>query len=710
MEEKIINLLKNHRKSYSAIEIADYLNMNDTEGLKEVQSVLRDMERNYKLHVTKKENYIHFKHTDMRVGTLVVKPQGYGFLDAAGDEKIFIPPGKMSNAIDGDTVLAEITSRDGHGTEAVVKKFISRDSNLIVGEFYFEKGKGRIVPENPAIKIKVEIDSKKTNGATNGHKVRIRLLGKPNSDGVYKAEVEKVIGHRDEPSIDILTVIYRYGMEAEFPKSIDKELDKVPNEVEEVNLENRKDLRDKKIFTIDGKDAKDLDDGISIEYLDNGNVLLGVHIADVSHYVEEGSHIDKEGYRRATSVYLTDRVVPMLPQKLSNGICSLNEKVDRLTMTCEMEFDPNGKIVSENIYQSIINSKKRMNYEDVNKIIEKDEVPEGYEDFVDELKDMHKLSKKLRKIKEQRGSLDFDLDEPYIIVDGDGLPLDIKSRERGEAEKLIEDFMVVANETVATFIENMKYPFIYRVHGEPREEKVQDFLKFVSILGYKVDGKVKEIHPKAMQKILDSLSDKKEFMIFSRLLLRSMQKAEYSPINIGHFGLASDCYTHFTSPIRRYPDLTVHRLIKKSLVEYDFEVSSIDRLNKILPELAEHTSERERNAINCEREVLDMKKAEYMESHIGEHFNGMVTSVQSFGMFIELDNQVEGLIKLDEMNNGSKEKFYFDEATFSIKSELNPRGYRLGDDVEIIVKSASKKDRKVEFVLAELTKEEVKVK
>ena len=710
MEEKIINLLKNNRKSFTTVEIADYLNMSDTEGLKEVQALLIDMQKKHKLHVARSGNYIHFKHTNMRVGQLLVKPQGYGFLDIPGEDNIFIPPGKMSNAIDGDKVLVEIKSSDGSGTEGVVKEFLSRDSNLIVGEFYYEKGKGKIIPENPAIKINVEIDDKKTNGAANGHKVRIRLKGKPDSKGVYRAEVEKVIGHRDEPGIDILTVIYRYGMEAEFSPKIESELKNVPNEVNNISFEKRKDLREEKIFTIDGLDAKDLDDGICIKKLDNDNLVLGVHIADVSHYVEEGTHIDKEGYRRATSVYLTDRVVPMLPQKLSNGICSLNENVDRLTMSCDMEFDSNGNLVNHEIYQSVINSKKRMNYRDVNKIIEGNETPEGYENFVSELKQMHELSKLLRKKKEQRGSLDFDLDEPYVVVDKQGLPLDIKSRERGEAEKMIEDFMVVANETVAEQIFFMKYPFLYRVHGDPREEKIQDFLKFISILGYKVDGKVKEIHPKAMQKILDSLSDKKEFMIFSRLLLRSMQKAEYSPINIGHFGLASKYYTHFTSPIRRYPDLTVHRLLKKSLVENDYASDTINNLSKVLPELAAHTSERERNAINCEREVLDMKKAEYMESHVGEYFKGMVTSVQTFGMFIELDNQVEGLIKLDEMNNASKEKFYFDEATFSIKSQQNPRGYRLGDDVEIMVKSASKKDRKVEFVLPELAKEDVKVK
>ena len=698
MEEKILHFLKKEKRAYSIEELSNVFKIESVEEQKEFNDILRKMERRFMLHVNKKGNFIHFIHTHFRVGQLIVKPQGYGFLDTVDGTSIFIPPNAMGDAIDGDRVLVRIKDDKNLRTEGTVERFLGRDSNLIVGEFYYKKGKGTITPENPAIKINVEIDDKKTHGAANGHKVRVRLKGKP-KNGVYKAEVERIIGHKDEPGIDILTVMYSYGIELEFPKKVISELENVPNKVDVSELSNRRDLRDLKTFTIDGKDAKDLDDAVSIKKLDNGNYLLGVHIADVCNYVKEGSELDKEAYNRATSVYLTDRVVPMLPQKLSNGICSLNPNVDRLTMTCEMEIDSSGNVINYDIYESVINSKNRMNYSDVNKLLEDNEVVEGYEDFVDELAQMYKLSKDIRNNKVKRGSLDFELDEPYVIVDKEGMAVDIKIRDRGEAQRLIEDFMVIANETVASHIFFMELPFIYRVHGEPSEDKITDFLKFISLMGYKVDGKIREITPKTMQSILDSLHNKKEFFIFSRLLLRSMQKAEYSPINIGHFGLGSKNYTHFTSPIRRYPDTTVHRLLKKYLVEAKYDKETIDKLSNTLPALAEHTSLKERDAINCEREVMDMKKAEYMEQHIGAEFIGTVTSVQSFGMFIELDNQVEGLVKLDELNIMSDSKHYFDGDTFSIRSNDNPRGFRLGDELEIIVKSANKKERKVEFEL-----------
>ena len=393
-----------------------------------------------------------------------------------------------------------------------------------------------------------------------------------------------------------------------------------------------------------------------------------------------------------------EQVIPMLPHKLSNGICSLNPGVDRLAVTCEMEINHKGEVVSYDIYESVIRSKKQMTYKCVNKILEENIVPEGYEPFVDSLNKMLELSKILRAYKTKRGCIDFNIEEAKIVVNDKGEAIDVVLRNRGVGEKMIEDFMIAANETVASCVYFMDLPFVYRVHGEPNEEKINNFLKFISILGYKVNGNIKEITPKEMQKLLGQLSEKKEFSILSRLLLRSMQKAVYDKNNIGHFGIASKCYTHFTSPIRRYPDTTVHRLLRTYLFKHKIDNDTIDYWNNKLPFLTEHSSNKERDSIECEREVDDMKKAEYMEKHIGEEYDGMISSIMSFGIFVELPNSVEGLIKIDDLTDDT---YIFDEATFSLRGKKNKRGYRLGDNIRIKVKAANKEAKTVDFVIAD---------
>ena len=472
------------------------------------------------------------------------------------------------------------------------------------------------------------------------------------------------------------------------------EVEKLPSEVKEEEMVGRRDLRDKTIFTIDGADTKDIDDAISLDMLENGNYSLGVHIADVSYYVKEGSEIYQEAMERGTSVYLADRVIPMLPHKLSNGICSLNEGVDRLAMSCVMEIDSKGNVVSYDIFESVIRSRKKMTYTDVNKIIEENIIPEGYEPFADTLIKMEELAQILRKHKVERGYIDFGIDESKIIVDETGKAIDIKLRNRGKGENLIEDFMIAANETVATCIYFMELPFIYRVHGEPNEEKINSFLTFVSSLGYTLSGKIKDMHPKTMQSILNQLKDKKEFHILSSLLLRSMQKAIYDTNNIGHFGLASERYTHFTSPIRRFPDTTVHRLLRKYLFKAQIDKDSIMSEEQKLPYIAEHSSKKERDSIDCEREVDDMKKAEYMMDHIGEKYTGMISGITSFGMFIELPNLIEGLIKIDSLTD---DVYTFDESTITLKGKKNKRGYRLGDNVDVVVVAANKEAKTIDF-------------
>ena len=464
-------------------------------------------------------------------------------------------------------------------------------------------------------------------------------------------------------------------------------------EVLERDLRGRRDLRDWTIFTIDGDDTKDIDDAISIKKLPNGNYELGVHIADVSYYVKEGSPLDNEAMERGTSVYLVDRVIPMLPHELSNGICSLNPNVDRLAISCIMEFNENGKQLNYEIFPSIIKSRIQMTYKKVNSILEKNETPEGYEEFVDDLRLMSELADILRKAKIKRGYIDFGVDEAKILVDEKCVPYDVVLRDRGTGEMLIEDFMIAANECVASHIYFMNLPFIYRVHEYPKEEKIRSFLGFVSSLGYHVNGNIKDIKPTTMQMILEQLVDKPEYKILSALLLRSMQKAVYKPENLGHYGLASKCYTHFTSPIRRYPDTTVHRLLRTYLFDGKIDMNTIRKWEEKLVYIAEHSSERERASVDCEREVEDMKMAEYMEQHIGEEFEGMISSVTSFGMFVELDNLIEGLVPLRDM----KDFFHFDEERMTLTGERSHVKYSIGERVIVKVIRASKEEKTIDF-------------
>ena len=565
----------------------------------------------------------------------------------------------------------------------------------MVGEFCYKKGVPTILLDDEKVKLNIIIDKKNTLGAMDGHKVLVKVTNKI-KDYTYKGEIIKILGHKNDPGVDILSIVNSLGINDTFSDAVMEETNNLPISVNEEEMVGRRDLRDKEIFTIDGDDTKDIDDAISIDILENGNYKLGVHIADVSYYVRENTHIDEEAYDRGTSVYLADRVIPMLPHKLSNGICSLNPNEDRLAMSCEMEIDNKGNVVSYDIFESVINSKKQMTYNNVNKIFDENIIPEGYEKFTDSLLKMKDLAAILRKNKIERGYIDFDIDESKIIVDEKGEAIDVVLRDRGTGQRLIEDFMIAANETVATCIYFMDLPFVYRIHGKPNEEKINSFIKFIGLLGYKIKGKYEEVTPKDMQKILEQLKEKKEFHLLSTLLLRSMQKAIYDTNNIGHFGLASKCYTHFTSPIRRYPDTTVHRLIRTYLFDKKINPETVDYYEHKLPFLTEHSSTKERDAIECERQVDDLKKAEYMMKHIGERYTGMISSVTNFGFFVELPNLVEGLVKVSDLTD---DKYIFDETTFSLRGVNNKRGYRLGDKVNVIVKDANKLTRTIDFII-----------
>ncbi len=695
MKDKIIELLKEKKVALSVHDISENLKIEGIDDFKELLKTLNEMEDSLEIYKTNKDNFMLFENSHLKVGKVISKKQGYAFIDVKEDEDVFVASSNLSGAIHDDQVIVEVTGKTEKGLEGRVVKIVSRNLKQAVGEFYYDKKIPCVKLDDEKINLQIIIRKDKTMGAMDGHKVLVKIT-RPLRRGIFEGEVLRILGHKNDPGIDILSIVLKYQIPDTFPDEVMKEADALPNEVKEIELKGRRDLTDKIIFTIDGSHTKDIDDAISIEKLENGNYLLGVHIADVSYYVKPNTKLYEEALKRGTSVYLADRVIPMLPHKLSNGICSLNEGEIRLTESCMMEIDNKGKVVSSEIFESYIKSRKKMTYECVNQILEENTVPEGYSDFVDTLKLMQELSNILRKEKIERGYIDFNIDEPTVVVDESGKAIDVIVEKRGVGEKLIEDFMIAANETVASTIYFMDLPFIYRVHGEPSEEKIKQFLNFVSTLGYTVKGNLNNLTPKEMQRILEVLNDKKEFSVLSNLMLRSMQKAIYDTNNIGHFGLASKCYTHFTSPIRRFPDTTVHRLIRMYLFEHKMDLDTINYLEKELKEIALHSSETERASIDCEREVTNMKIAEYMEKHIGETFKGMISTVTNFGLFVELPNLIEGLIHIDDLTD---DHYIYDEATFTLRGVKNKRGYRLGDNVEVILKSANKELKQVDFVI-----------
>ena len=694
MKENIIEVLKNSNKALSELEICDRI---PDSSLEEVCKTLVELQNEYKIRYTKKGKYEVDTNSNVKIGVLIGNRKGFGFVDIEGTEDVFVSRDNINGAIHGDKVAVEITQKKGTDLEGRIVSILERNPKNIVGEFLKENNKNYVIPDEDKLSFRIVLNDKESKDLVDGHKVVVSL-GKKIDNRHYEGNFIKLLGHKNDPGVDILTIAASHDIEAEFPEEVIKELDSIPNSLSEDEINKRikcgRDLRDEVIFTIDGDDTKDIDDAISIKKLNNGNYELGVHIADVSHYVKRDSALDKEALKRGTSVYLADTVIPMLPHKLSNGICSLNPNEDRLALSCVMEIDDKGNTLSSDIFKSIIRSRKQMTYKNVNKILEENIIPEGYEEFVDKLKLMKELSSILRKNKVSRGYIDFDIDESKIIVDKNGKPIDVKLRYRGIGENMIEDFMIASNEATASTIFYMDLPYVYRVHGTPDEEKIESFLKFISVLGYKVNGKIKNITPIVMQDILNQLKEKKEYKILSRMCLRCMRKAVYDTNNIGHFGLGSKIYCHETSPIRRYPDLTVHRLLKDYLFEHKLDPDYITYLEKTLPVVAEHSSVKERDSVECEREVDDMKKAEYMQDHIGEVYEGMINSVMSFGMFVELPNLIEGRVSIESLKD---DVYTFNEKTYSIVGKKNKRGYRLGDNVLVKVVAANKRMQTIDF-------------
>lgn len=696
MRDDILNILKNSDKALDIYELHDMLHINTVEGAKELTDELRKLTDEVVVYHSNKDKYMMLEKSHLRKGVMRTNKKGFGFVEVENmDDDIYVAQDNMNGAIHDDIVLVEITSKMNlDRLEGRILKVIKRQVQRYIGEITFDaKGKGHIKLDDNKIKLNIEIPKDKTLNAVDGHKVVVELVKKLNNNLKYEGKVVEIIGHKNDPGVDILSIIYKYNINTVFPDDVKEEVANINMEVLPEEYHGRRDLRDQMIFTIDGDDTKDIDDAISIEKFANGHYKLGVHIADVSYYVKEGSPLDNEAMERGTSVYLVDRVIPMLPHELSNGICSLNPNVDRLAISCVMEFDSTGKQLDYEIFPSVIKSRIQMTYKKVNSILEKNVVPEGYEPYADTLREMSELATILRKAKVRRGYINFDIDEAKILVDENCKPTEITVRERGVGENLIEDFMIAANECVATHIYFMNLPFIYRVHEVPKEEKIRSFLGFVSNLGYSIPGDIKDTKPTTMQRILKALEDKPEYKILSSLLLRCMQKAVYKPVNLGHYGLASTCYTHFTSPIRRYPDTTVHRLLRTYLFENKIDNSTIRKWEEKLVYVADHSSDRERASVDCEREVEDMKMAEYMESHIGEEFDGMISSVTSFGMFVELDNLVEGLVPLRDM----PDFFVYDEERMTLTGEKSHVKYTIGERVRVKVVRASKEDKTIDF-------------
>ncbi len=690
MEDKIIDFLSKEDKARTLIEINDFLNLKNAEDLKMLQDSLNKLVREGTIHETKKQKYMLMKNCpSLYAGRIDIAKGGYAFLIQDNKEDIFINKDNLNGAIEDDIVLIDTFTRNDK-LEGKVLKILERKLNRLVGEVNILENKIIFIPDDKKIDMEIEVENH-FNNLVDGHKVLLEL-NRQVGEKKFVGTIIKIIGHKNDPDIDILSIAYKHGIELEFSEETKKEVENIPESVLEKDKKNRTDLTNEVIFTIDGDDTKDIDDAISIKKLNSG-YELGVHIADVSYYVKPNTSLYDDAYKRGTSSYLADRVLPMLPHELSNGICSLNPNVERLAISVVMKIDSMGEVKEYDIFPSVIKSRIQMTYKCVNKILEENVIPEGYAEFKDDLLKMQELANILRKRKVQKGYIEFDIPEAKIVQDENGKCIDIVKREQHEGEKLIEDFMIAANETVATHIFNMALPFIYRVHGNPKPEKIDDFLNLLKILNIKVNTRGIANSSRGMQELLTELKEYKEAPILSSLLLRSMQKAVYSTNNIGHFGLGLKNYTHFTSPIRRFPDTTVHQLLRCYLFNHQLDSDTIDFYQKYLVEVAEHSSEREQAAVEAEREVVDLKMAEYMESHINEEYKGIITTVTNFGFFVQLPNLVEGLVHISTLPG----YYNYVPDMLSLISNDKKKSYRIGDEVKIKVVNASKETKMIDF-------------
>ncbi len=698
--EKLLTYMKDEAyKPLTVQELEEAFGIEDSSHFKDFVKALVQMEEKGLVVRTRSNRYGLPEKMNLIRGKLAGHAKGFAFVipEEQGMDDIFIPPNEVKTALNGDIVLARVTSESsGQRREGTIVRIIERGVQQIVGTYSESKHFGFVIPDDKKIATDIFIPKGSTKGAIEGHKVVVKLTSYPEGRKNAEGEVIKILGHKNDPGVDILSVIHKHGLPLAFPENVLDQANNAPDTIDEKEIANRRDLRNETIVTIDGADAKDLDDAVTVTILENGHYKLGVHIADVSYYVIENSPIDVEAEERGTSVYLVDRVIPMIPHRLSNGICSLNPKVDRLTLSCEMEITSDGEVVSHEIFQSVIKTTERMTYADVNSILhDKDEeLRDKYEGLVPMFERMEELAAILRKKRMTRGAIDFDFKESKVLVDEDGKPQDVILRERSVAEKLIEEFMLVANETVAEHFHWMQVPFIYRIHEDPKEEKLRRFFEFITNFGYIVKGTANSVHPRALQEIIEAVQGTPEEMVISTVMLRSMQQAKYYPESLGHFGLSTEFYTHFTSPIRRYPDLIVHRLIRTYLIEGDISSATQEKWNSRLTEIAEHSSSMERRSVEAERETDELKKSEYMLDKIGEEYDGIISSVTNFGMFVELTNTIEGLVHVSYMTD---DYYRYDERHFAMIGERTGKVFRIGDEITVRVVNVNKDERAIDF-------------
>lgn len=650
---------------------------------------------------TKKGKLVTTKSINLKTAVFMANAKGFGFarLEDSNDNDIYIPPESTLNAMNKDKILVRITvpSYNGKRASGEVVKILSPAKEGVVGTFNEGRGFGFVICDDKKIND-IFIPKGSTKGAVTGSKVVVNITKRPSPNKCAEGEVIEILGHKDDPGVDILSIIRQFDLPVDYPEDVYEQTEDMPEDITEAEIEGREDLRNIQTVTIDGDDSKDFDDAVSLDILENGNFLLGVHIADVSHYVTEGSPLDKEAYKRGTSVYLVDRVIPMIPHRLSNGICSLNPDTDRLTLSCIMEIDREGNVVNHKIVESVIHSNCRMTYTKVNNVIENndpDQIKE-YEEFVPMLRDMDKLRKILNNRRKLRGAVNFDFPEPKIILDSEGKVLDIKPYERNSATNLIEEFMLVCNETIAEDYYWQGIPFVFRNHDQPDEEKIEGLKKLISAFGYRIKGKG-EIHPMEIQKLIEKVKDTPQEHIISRMVLRSMKQAKYQAENIGHFGLAAKFYCHFTSPIRRYPDLQIHRIIKE-VIEGKLTENRIKHYDSMLSEIAYHCSTTERTSDDAERETDRLKMAQYMQEHIGEEYNGLISGVTSWGIYVELENTVEGMVPLNEIDDDFYE---YEEENLRVVGRRTGKIYMLGDEVRVRVIRTDIQARTIDFMFVE---------
>lgn len=668
----------------------------------ELKAVMDAMEAEGKVHVSQKGKYLKGAGRTLR-GVYQAHPRGFGFVTIEGEtDDIFIPEKETNGALHGDTVEILLTaSPEGKRKEGKIVKIAERGTAKIVGLYQVAKGKhyGFVIPDNQRFLQDIFVPEERAKGAVDGHKVVVELTSYGSDNAKPEGKIVEILGHVNDPGVDIMSIVKSYDLPVEFPEKVMNQAERVPEEVSDADMAGRKDLREWVMVTIDGEDAKDLDDAVSLTRTEDGkNWILGVHIADVANYVQERSALDREALHRGTSVYLADRVIPMLPHRLSNGICSLNAGVDRLAMSCIMTVDAKGDVIDHEICESVIRVNERMSYTSVKKILEDHDEEETtrYIDLVPMFEEMEQLAGILRNRRHQRGSIDFDFPESKIMLDEEGHPMEIRSYDRNVATKIIEDFMLLANETVAEEYYWREIPFVYRVHETPDEDKIKKLAILINNFGYSLHIS-DEVRPGQIQKLLAKIQGTPQETMISRLALRSMKQARYTPENDGHFGLAARYYTHFTSPIRRYPDLQIHRIIKDDL-RGRMNEKKMEHYQTILPEVTRQASETERRAEEAERETIRLKKAEYMEAHIGEVFEGVISGITNWGIYVELSNTIEGLVHVANMYD---DHYDYYEDRYEMVGEHTGKTYKLGETVYVRVIDADCLTRTIDFEMAD---------